>query len=275
MASREIVAAFVKLIQQDVCSGALSGDRADSADGTPHHHHLLVAIQCLKDIYSVGDEQIKVAGHLVMGPVAAAASSVSAADRKKADDLKSKGNEHLTAKRFTDAISAYTQAIALDPNNAVYYGNRAAAYASVEKHEDAVADAKRAVEINPGYAKGYSRLGASMYAMGRWEEAVQAYEQALRIEPESGATKSSLDAARKQSEKASNRGSASSPLDNIDFSKLANNPALMSMASQLMQSGALKDLMNNPAAKQMMQSMMAGKGAPSPTSSAREDELDE
>lgn len=212
----------------------------------------------------------------MLKPTAKKARDVSEADDKKASDFKLKGNEHLTAKRFTDAISAYTQAIALDPSNAVYYGNRAAAYASAEKHDDAVADAKRAVEINPNYAKGYSRLGASMYAMGRWEEAVQAYEQAIRIEPENAATKSSLDAARRQSDKAGSRHSSSSPLGNLDFSKLANNPALMNMASQLMQSGALKDLMSNPAAKQMMQNMMAGKGAPSPASNVREEgELDE
>jgi len=44
----------------------------------------------------------------------------------------------------------------------------------------------------------------------------------------------------------------------LDIASLMSNPALMSMASQMMQSGALNDIMNNPNVAEMAQNMMRG-----------------
>ena len=46
----------------------------------------------------------------------------------EADVLKNEGNKLLQANDITGAISKYSEAIALDPNNQVYYSNRSAAY---------------------------------------------------------------------------------------------------------------------------------------------------
>ena len=58
---------------------------------------------------------------------------------------KATGNAQMSAKKYDDAIAAYTDAIALDPTNAVYYSNRAAAHTSKGDHASAVADAERAL----------------------------------------------------------------------------------------------------------------------------------
>ena len=65
----------------------------------------------------------------------------------------------MSAKKYDDAIAAYTDAIALDPTNAVYYSNRAAAHTSKGDHASAVADAERAIEVDASFAKAYHRLG--------------------------------------------------------------------------------------------------------------------
>jgi small glutamine-rich tetratricopeptide repeat-containing protein alpha len=65
----------------------------------------------------------------------------------------------MSTKDFAGAIDAYTRAIALDDENAVYYSNRAAAYSSAGEHEKAIEDAETAIEIDEGFGKAYHRLG--------------------------------------------------------------------------------------------------------------------
>ena len=83
----------------------------------------------------------------------------SAEDKKKAEKHKQTGNTQMSAKKHDSAIDSYSRAIALDPTNAVYFSNRAAAYSSKGDHPSAVEDAKKAIEADPSFVKAYSRLG--------------------------------------------------------------------------------------------------------------------
>lgn len=69
------------------------------------------------------------------------------------------GNAFLANKRAADAAKSYTKAIELDPENAVYYCNRAAAFTMQEDFSSAVEDCLAAISLNPKYAKAFSRLG--------------------------------------------------------------------------------------------------------------------
>ena len=84
---------------------------------------------------------------------------VSAADKAAAEKLKAAGNAHMSAKKYDEAVKAYTDAIALDPTNAVFYSNRAAAYSSMGEHSSAVGDAEKAIEVDSSFVKAYHRLG--------------------------------------------------------------------------------------------------------------------
>lgn len=46
-------------------------------------------------------------------------------DKQKADEFKGKGNAFIQTGKNSEAVMSYTQAIDLDPTNAVYYSNRA------------------------------------------------------------------------------------------------------------------------------------------------------
>lgn len=89
----------------------------------------------------------------------AAKKTVSAADKTAAEQLKAEGNALISQRLYSSAIDKYTQAIALDPGNAVYWSNRAAAWGAMGEHGKAVQDAEEAVRVDEGFGRGWSRLG--------------------------------------------------------------------------------------------------------------------
>lgn len=84
------------------------------------------------------------------------------------------------AKDYENAIKFYSQAIELNPSNAIYYGNRSLAYLRTECYGYALADATRAIEMDKKYIKGYYRRAASNMALGKFRAALRDYETVSR-----------------------------------------------------------------------------------------------
>lgn len=61
-------------------------------------------------------------------------------------------------------------AIELDPEVAVYYGNRAAASIMLGKYKQALEDGQISVRLDPGYIRGYQRAGKALLTLGRTAE---------------------------------------------------------------------------------------------------------
>ena len=53
-----------------------------------------------------------------------------------AEEWKNTGNQEYTAKRYREAVDAYSQAIAIEPTNCVYYTNRASAHIMLQNHRE-------------------------------------------------------------------------------------------------------------------------------------------
>ena len=183
-----------------------------------------------------------------------------AARKAEAEKFKTQGNDYLAAKEAMKAVESYTKAIELDPENAVYYSNRAAAFSLQEDWSSAIEDGMAAISLNPRYAKGYSRLGAAYIGVGNMDKAAESYAKALELEPENEQYKKALEQTRrgrKPSQQAPTGGMPNMPpMGGMDFASLMNNPELMSMASRMMQDpNAMANLMNNPNIAAMMQGM--------------------
>ncbi|KAJ1833032.1 Small glutamine-rich tetratricopeptide repeat-containing protein 2 [Coemansia sp. RSA 2711] len=199
----------------------------------------------------------------------AAAAVPSDEDRRRADAYKAEGNSFVTQRDYKSAIDAYTKAIELVGDTAVYYGNRAAAYSQSGEHEKAVADAKQALDIDSAYSKGYSRLGLAHFGLGQYQEAADAYEKGLELDPTNKVMLASLESARSKLAAASPaERAAASPTDTqsasgsgaggFDLGSLMNNPALMGMAQNMMANGGLERLMNNPELMNMARNFGGG-----------------
>lgn len=87
----------------------------------------------------------------------------------------------FTAKDYENAIKFYSQAIELNPSNAIYYGT--AAWPTCAPSATAtLADATRAIEMDKKYIKGLPP-GRQQHGAGQVPAALRDYETGERPEP--------------------------------------------------------------------------------------------
>ena len=87
--------------------------------------------------------------------------------------------EAFNVQNFKRAEQHLSSAIELDPENHVFYSNRAAAYMALEQYDRALGDADECIRLQPEWAKGYSRRGAALFRMDKLVDARDAFELSL------------------------------------------------------------------------------------------------
>ncbi len=102
-----------------------------------------------------------------------------------------------------EGISAYNQAISLNPDYAEAYNNRGAAKTALGQHAEAIADYDEAIRLKRDYAKAYNNRGVAKIALGQRAEAIADYDEAIRLKPD-------------YAEAYYHRGVAKGTLDRID-----------------------------------------------------------
>jgi tetratricopeptide (TPR) repeat protein len=100
-----------------------------------------------------------------------------------AERAKEEGNKCFKSKQYKDAIANYSRAISLDPQNPVYFSNRAMAYLKLGGYQQAEEDCTRALSLDPCLVKALLRRGASRVATCAFELAKQDFERVLILEP--------------------------------------------------------------------------------------------
>ena len=84
---------------------------------------------------------------------------------------------------FDRATADFTQALRLDPNNALIYRERGNTYLSIGDLDHAIADFTQAIQLDPSAAMVYSNRGNAHYEKGDLESAIADYTQAIRLDP--------------------------------------------------------------------------------------------
>eukprot|EP01134_Creolimax_fragrantissima_P003485 CFRG3485T1 len=260
---------------------------------------LEVAVQCLESVYEFELNDVESEANYSIAPLTLQGifekeiiparsfeveevMEASAENKSKAEALKDTGNQYLRDFAYEKAIEAYTEAIQLDGTNAVYYVNRAAAHMKLDDLEAAIADCQKGIEVNPAYSKSYGRLGACFFSQQKYAKSIEAYKNGLNVSPDNRVYIDGLQAAEtKASEQARSATVGASPNSASDsagmpgmpggggggmpdLASLMNNPALMKMAQQFMQSGGMDQMMNNPAMREMASKYAGGLGGQPP-----------
>jgi serine/threonine protein kinase/Flp pilus assembly protein TadD len=90
------------------------------------------------------------------------------------------GDELVDNDRPAEAIRYYTAAIALLPNNAGLYNNRARALEYASELNEAIADYRQALALAPDSASSHHNLGEALGRNGQFEEAIDHYRTYFR-----------------------------------------------------------------------------------------------
>uniref|UniRef100_A0A6I8QBH2 Small glutamine-rich tetratricopeptide repeat-containing protein alpha n=1 Tax=Xenopus tropicalis TaxID=8364 RepID=A0A6I8QBH2_XENTR len=250
---KRLAFSIIRHLHDQLRNGGLSSDAQESLE---------VAIQCLETAFEVSIEDSNLAVPRSLQEIFTEATcqdspqvnsglaSPCDEDVAEAERLKTEGNEQMKLENFESAISYYSKALELNPTNAVYYCNRAAAYSKLGNYAGAVRDCEEAITIDPNYSKAYGRMGLALSSLNKHAEAVGFYKQALILDPDNETYKSNLKIAE---QKMKELPSPMAAPGGFDLAGLLNNPGFMSMAS---------NLMNNPQVQQLMSGMISGGHTP-------------
>ncbi|KAK4287764.1 hypothetical protein Pmani_015365 [Petrolisthes manimaculis] len=164
----------------------------------------------------------------------------------KATQFKELGNSCLQAGKTQEAISNYTKAIDLDPENHVLYSNRSAAHAKMAQYHEALNDAEKVLLYNADWPKGYSRKGAALVYLGRLSEAATTYEKGLTLNPDNQQLKDGLAECRAKMAQESG-GPSMNPFQDPNFlERLNQDPRTKELMKDPQFVKTLEELSSNP-----------------------------
>jgi tetratricopeptide (TPR) repeat protein len=116
-------------------------------------------------------------------PVAAPVSNNNsgATDTKSFAGYFNKGIASLASAKYKDAVESLTQAVALDPQDAIAHAKLGLAYSALGEHKPAIAEFKQAIKLNRAFvdADSYFRLGVAYLALSDYASAIDPLKQAL------------------------------------------------------------------------------------------------
>ncbi len=257
----------------------------DSKPGTVDYANKLIAAKIkYNQRFPNAGQTTATAAPVESAPAAAPSASPVSIDentRKRAEQAKTEGNNFLGQQKYREAIERYSHAISLNPNNAIYYSNRAAAQINLKNWSEAVNDSIKAIEIDESYAKAHYRLGQAYFNQGKTEESIAAYQKALSVAQNDPTISQSIQeqlaiAVEKLNNPSGNQSQMTENEENededggagdFDFASLMNNPAMANLASQFGGAGGapggldINALLSNPAMMNMAANMFGGAGA--------------
>ncbi|CCH41597.1 Serine/threonine-protein phosphatase [Wickerhamomyces ciferrii] len=111
---------------------------------------------------------------------------------KSAADYKNLGNQALKSKNYQDAIDNYTKAIEIDPEDPIFYANRAHVEIQIELYGSAILDATRAIELDPSYLKAYYRRAVAKSRLLKHKESTEDLNIILKLKPDDKNSKALL-----------------------------------------------------------------------------------
>lgn len=97
-------------------------------------------------------------------------------------ELRSKAAAAYSDQKYEEAIAIYTEAILLNPTNALFYAKRGQAFLKQQRPNACIRDCDRALELNCDSAAAYKFRGRANRLLGNWEAAAKDLRQACKID---------------------------------------------------------------------------------------------
>jgi len=85
------------------------------------------------------------------------------------------------ARKWDEAITWYTKALALNPKDHEVYFQRALVYETIRRQDQAIADYEKALKLKPNYYLAIEYLAKLYVDQGRYRQAIDLYSRALTL----------------------------------------------------------------------------------------------
>lgn len=105
--------------------------------------------------------------------------------RPPALEAMQRGNGHAREGRMAEALRCHEEALALDPQLALAWANKAFALAGLGRQEESLLAAQRAVELDPKLVPGWINVSQALLTLGRYPQAIESAERGLALDPKS------------------------------------------------------------------------------------------
>lgn len=99
-----------------------------------------------------------------------------------------RGVEHHKSGNYEEALTAYSKAVKLNPNDERAYIGLGFVSSTLEKHNEALKAYKQALALNPDSEWAHAGIGIVYGKLGKYKQAVDSYLDSIRINPESAET---------------------------------------------------------------------------------------
>jgi len=170
-------------------------------------------------------------------------------DPEKSKVEKDKGNEFFKHQKFPEAIAAYTEAIRRNPQDAVLYSNRAAAYTKLGEFQLGLNDCEEALKRDSKFVKAFIRKAHLETVMKQYHKALATYDEALKIDPENQEVKDGINRVIElvnQSQEEASQGK----VDEERIRRARSDPEIQSILADPQMREVLNELQQNPGASQ-------------------------
>ena len=99
-----------------------------------------------------------------------------------------RGTAKTSLKQYEAAIRDFNEAIRLEPKDAVAYYNRGNAKADLKQYETAIQDFNQAIHLNPEDAAAYGNRGIAKVNLKQYKAAIEDFNEAIHLEPKDAVT---------------------------------------------------------------------------------------
>src|SRR5918999_1533350 len=93
--------------------------------------------------------------------------------------LRNRGIDYYKAQQFDEARDAFSQALALEPDDAPTNNNLGISLAALGRTYEAIEFLERAIKLQPEFAEALCSLGTQYYNRGDWNKAIEYLRRAV------------------------------------------------------------------------------------------------
>ena len=96
---------------------------------------------------------------------------------------RNRGNASWRKGEHGKAIADYSEAIRLNPSDAIAYNSRGSAYRETRELDNSIADYNEAIRLDPKYTIAYNNRGKAYEQKGENDKAIADFTEAIRLDP--------------------------------------------------------------------------------------------